>query len=90
MSRSTYKGLFINKNLVENTNKYKIKIFHKKLTIIPEYVDKNVFVYNGIKFIFLKIKQEMIGYKFGEFIYTKKKNIFKKKNLKHESKSNTN
>jgi ribosomal protein S19 len=90
MSRSKYKGFFINKDLVKKTNKYKIKVFNKKLTIIPEYVDKNAFVYNGINFIFLNIKKEMIGYKFGEFIYTKKKNIFKKKNIKHESKSNTN
>ena len=52
MSRSKYKGLFINKDLVKKTNRYKIKVFNKKLTIIPEYVDKNEFVYNCINFIF--------------------------------------
>lgn len=51
----------------------------KNLQILPEYVDKFIKVYNGKKQITLKILKGMVGYKFGEFIYTKQKFIYKKK-----------
>lgn len=80
MSRSLYKGLFFKLNLLTDT-KY-TKIYNKNLIILPEYINYSFYIYNGIKFIFLKIQTNMIGYKFGEFIYTKKKHIFKKKKNK--------
>ena len=76
MSRSKHKGPFFKVNLIK---KRQIKIYNKNLTILPEYVDHFVNVYNGKNFVNLKINQKMIGYKFGEFIYTRKKHIYKKK-----------
>ena len=57
---------------------FKIR-YNKNLTILPEYVDHFVNVYNGKTFVNLKINEKMIGFKFGEFIYTRKKHIYKKK-----------
>lgn len=78
MSRSKYKGPFFKSNLIEKNNK-KIKIYNKNLIILPEYVDHFIKIYNGKTFINLKINNKMIGYKFGEFIYTRKKHVYKKK-----------
>jgi ribosomal protein S19 len=55
------------------------KIYNRSLTILNFFKNKVFFVYNGKIFISLKITKEMIGYKFGEFIFTKKKPIFKSK-----------
>lgn len=77
MSRSNYKGPFFKVQLIKN--KQYIKIYNKNLTILPEYLDSFVSIYNGKIFVNLKINQKMIGYKFGEFIYTRKKHIYKKK-----------
>ena len=82
MSRSTYKGFFIKDELFKRKKNQRIEIINKNLTILPEYLNKFAHIYNGQTFIYLKIYKNMIGYKFGEFIYTKKKNIFKKKNKK--------
>ncbi len=77
MSRSKYKGPFFKVHLIKN--KQYIKIYNKNLTILPEYIDHFINVYNGKNFVNLKISQKMIGYKFGEFINTRKKHIYKKK-----------
>jgi ribosomal protein S19 len=85
MSRVKYKGFFFKVNLIKN--KKKNQIFNKSLTILPEYVNFFFSIYNGKNFINLKVNNKMIGFKFGEFINTKKKHIYKKKN---ESKNNIN
>lgn len=77
MSRSQNKGPFFKVNLLKK--KQWIKIYNKNLTILPEYVEHFVNVYNGKNFISLKINDKMVGFKFGEFIYTRKKHIYKKK-----------
>ncbi len=77
MSRSKYKGPFFKVNLINN-NKW-LKIYNKNLTILPEYVDHFVNVYNGKTFVNIKINEKMIGFKFGEFVNTRKKHIYKKK-----------
>lgn len=87
MSRIKYKGFFFKVNLIKK--KQWIQIYNKSLTILPEYIDNFVNVYNGKNFINLKINKNMIGFKFGEFIYTRKKHIYKKK-IKNGSKNNIN
>nr|NP_037624.1 ribosomal protein S19 [Phytophthora infestans]YP_004563960.1 ribosomal protein S19 [Phytophthora mirabilis]YP_004564261.1 ribosomal protein S19 [Phytophthora phaseoli]YP_004564327.1 ribosomal protein S19 [Phytophthora andina]YP_004564466.1 ribosomal protein S19 [Phytophthora ipomoeae]YP_010508033.1 ribosomal protein S19 [Phytophthora clandestina]AAF24797.1 ribosomal protein S19 [Phytophthora infestans]AAW67054.1 ribosomal protein S19 [Phytophthora infestans]AAW67100.1 ribosomal protein S len=76
MSRSKYKGPFFKVNLLK---KKWMKITNKNLTILPEYSNHSVSVYNGKIFINLEINDKMIGFKFGEFINTRKKHIYKKK-----------
>lgn len=77
MSRSIYKNSFFKINLLKKKNW--IKIYNKSLIILPEYVNHFISVYNGKFFINLKINEKMVGFKFGEFIYTRKKHKFKKK-----------
>lgn len=77
MSRSKYKGPFFKVNFLKKKNW--IKITNKNLTILPEYNNHSVSIYNGKIFINLLINNKMIGFKFGEFINTRKKHIYKKK-----------
>ena len=77
MSRSKQKSPFFKTNLIKNNKKW-IKILKKNLIILPEYVNYIFNIYNGKIFIKIKVNQEMVGYKFGEFINTKKRCIFKK------------
>jgi ribosomal protein S19 len=77
MSRSKYKGPFFKVNLLKK--KQWMKITNKNLTILPEYSNHSVSVYNGKIFINLEINDKMLGFKFGEFINTRKKHIYKKK-----------
>jgi ribosomal protein S19 len=77
MSRNKKKSPFFKYNLINNQKKW-IKIFNKNLVIMPKDIDVNYDIYNGKNFIKLKITKDMLGYKFGEFINTKKKHIYKK------------
>ena len=78
MSRSKYKGPFFKVNLIQDETKW-VKIYNKNFIILPEYINHFVNIYNGKTLINLKITEKMIGYKFGEFINTRKKHIYKKK-----------
>ena len=77
MSRNQKKGPFFKVNLISNNNW--IEIYNKNLTILPEYIDHFINIYNGKNFINMKINEKMVGFKFGEFINTRKKHIYKKK-----------
>ena len=77
MSRSKYKGPFFKVNFLKK-QKW-LKITNKNLTILPEYDNHFVSIYNGKRFLNLEIKNKMIGFKIGEFINTRKKHIYKKK-----------
>lgn len=77
MSRSKYKGPFFKVNFLKK--KQWQKITNKNLTILPEYANHSVSIYNGKISINLLITEKMIGFKFGEFINTRKKHIYKKK-----------
>ena len=84
MSRAKWKGSFIAKHLLrKNTYKFdKIKIWSRN-SVIPFFlIDKTVIVHNGKIFKKLYISREKVGFKFGEFIFTKirpKAKILKKK-----------
>jgi small subunit ribosomal protein S19 len=78
MSRSIFKGPLINPFLKLEKNK-KIKLFNKNLIILPEFLNHTFNVYSGKKFVLLDIKENMIGYKFGEFLSTRAKYKYKKK-----------
>ena len=81
MSRNNKKSPFFKYNLINKKKKW-IQIFNKNLVIMPQDIDVNYNIYNGKTFIKLKITKDMLGYKFGEFINTKKKNIYKKEKKK--------
>jgi len=49
---------------------------------MPLFIGHTIYVYNGLKYISLKITEDMVGHKIGEFIMTKKKAIYTKKKKK--------
>ena len=81
MSRSKYKGPFIDINLLNDVKRSSkaIQTFSRKCCIIPFLLNKTLHVYNGKRFLKLKITEDMIGCKLGEFSFTKKEFSFKKK-----------
>ena len=78
MSRSVWKGPFVDPNLLKKVEKLKnktnaapIKTWSRKCTIIPEFVGHSFLIHNGKKFIPIKISNEMVGHKLGEFSPTR-------------------
>jgi ribosomal protein S19 len=82
MSRSKWKGFFI----LFNTN-YQKKILKKNTTVLNLMKGKKVEVYNGKNYYPITVTRELIGFKYGEFLLTRKikekklKKDFKKKNV---------
>ena len=78
MSRSVWKGPFVDPSLLKKVEKLKgqanttpIKTWSRKSTIIPEFVGHSFLIHNGKKFIPIKISDEMVGHKLGEFSPTR-------------------
>ena len=78
MSRSVWKGPFVDPSLIKKVEKLKdqnnkppIKTWSRKSTIIPEFVGYSFLIHNGKKFIPIKISEEMVGHKLGEFSPTR-------------------
>jgi len=78
MSRSIWKGPFVDPSLLkqveklkDKTNKVPIKTWSRKSTIIPEFIGHSFLIHNGKKFIPIKISEEMVGHKLGEFSPTR-------------------
>lgn len=79
MSRSNWKGPFCELQTTANITQ---KSWSRRSLILPNLLNKTIFVYNGKTFIPCQIKEEMIGFKLGEFATTRKLAIHKKKNKK--------
>ena len=78
MARSIWKGPFVEESLIKKADKLKneqnrkpIKTWSRKSTIIPEFVGLSFLIYNGKKFIPIKVSEEMVGHKLGEFCPTR-------------------
>ncbi len=76
MRRSKWKGSFVDKSILKlkkkRTNKKPFKIWSRR-SVIPNFlVGLNVMVHNGKEFKRLEITRSKVGYKFGEFIATRK------------------
>lgn len=84
MSRSIWKGAFIKTNLIKNLNSSNLKIWSRSSTIASSFLNKTVQIYNGKTFKKLLIKREHLGFKFGEFCFTR--NYSKKKKKKNGTK----
>jgi ribosomal protein S19 len=69
MKRSLRKGPYINSK----------KTIFKNSLITSAFINKTVIVYTGNSFENVLITKEMIGFKFGEFIKTRKSFNYKKK-----------
>ena len=86
MSRSKWKGPYINnillKKILNNTPSEVILTKSRSSVIVPNCVGINFKIYNGKNLHLLKVTDNMIGYKFGEFSPTRKNFSFKKKKKK--------
>ena len=78
MSRSVWKGPFVDPSLIKKVDKLKdqinkppIKTWSRKSTIIPEFIGFSFLIHNGKKFIPIKISEEMVGHRLGEFSPTR-------------------
>ena len=78
MSRSIWKGPFIDPSLIKKIKRVKtsgkrevIKTWSRRSTIIPEFVGLNFAVHNGKSFIPVFVVENMVGCKLGEFSPTR-------------------
>ena len=78
MTRSVWKGPFVDPSLLKKVEKQKndigkkpIKTWARNCTIIPDFVGVSFLIHNGKKFIPIKISEEMVGHKLGEFSPTR-------------------
>nr|YP_010728944.1 ribosomal protein S19 [Lithothamnion corallioides]WEA77086.1 ribosomal protein S19 [Lithothamnion corallioides] len=78
MSRSLYKGPFIQSQLLDKIIKLNkegikktIKTWSRSSTIIPIMVGHTIAVYNGKQHFPIFISDQMVGHKLGEFIPTR-------------------
>jgi len=77
MTRSLWKGPFVNLALFENSI-----VYSRNSAILPQFVNKKFKIHNGKSFLELEIQELMIGHKFGEFAQTRKKVMHKNKEKK--------
>lgn len=79
------------KNTVFNFLKTYQKIWSRRSVILPQFLDFTFEIYNGKQFVKLKITEDMVGHKFGEFALTRKKpkHPSLKKNVSGGSSSST-
>ena len=92
MSRSKWKGPYINEkllnqSLIESSSKNLpiiIKTTSRNSEIIYNFVGLTFDVYTGKTFLKLEITAEMVGHKFGEFVFTRTHSPPKKKKIKRK------
>ena len=78
MGRAKLKGPFINGLLKKKSN----VIYLRNSVVVPKFIGKTFQIYNGKSFTKLKIVEEMVGHKLGEFSATRQVFAFKKKKKK--------
>jgi small subunit ribosomal protein S19 len=78
MSRSLKKGPFIDARLLEKikragaNSKVAIRTWSRDSVISPEMVDFTIEVHQGKIFVPVRIREEMVGHRLGEFAPTRK------------------
>jgi len=78
MARSIKKGPYVDEKLLKKVGKLKandptvIKTWSRRCTIIPEMIGFTFGVHNGKDHIPVKIAEDMVGHKLGEFSPTTK------------------
>jgi small subunit ribosomal protein S19 len=77
MARSKWKGPFIHKYFFKS-KKDSFKSWSRSTTIVPSFVGKIFNIYNGQRFVQIRITNLMIGHKLGEFVQTRKVYSYKK------------
>lgn len=92
MSRSLYKGVYLSSNILTLLQTGKLESVReittrdRSITIIPQLIGKKLFIYNGKEYFSVLVSPEMVGHKFGEFVGTRKRAVYKKKTVKKKVK----
>ncbi len=78
MPRSVKKGPYVEETLLkklrrmqESGSRQPIKTWSRRSTISPEFVGYTVAVHDGRKHVPIFITENMVGYKFGDFVPTR-------------------
>ena len=78
MTRSIWKGPFVDNSLIKKAEKLSqsgrkevLKTWSRRSTILPQFVGITFNVYNGKKFIPVLVSEEMVGQKLGEYAPTR-------------------
>ena len=85
MSRVKWKGPYTKTNLLRKVSnnlsisKIPVKTVSRNSFILPKFVGITVQIHDGKSFGVLKITDEMVGHKLGEFFPTRKQFSYKKK-----------
>lgn len=89
MARSIWKLQFLSKALIRKLFLIKISkikarkiILFRSSTITINLLGKTWFVHTGLKFNKIKITKLMVGYKFGEFAFSRKPFFYPRKDLR--------
>lgn len=78
MPRSSKKGPFVDPNLMKKVGELKagdktvIKTWARSSTITPAMVGFTFGVHNGREFVQVRVEENMVGHKLGEFSHTRK------------------
>lgn len=78
MSRSLKKGPYVNQDLMKKIKELKpgdktvIKTWDRACTVTPEMVGFTIGVHNGREHIPVRVVEDMVGHKLGEFSLTRK------------------
>lgn len=76
MARSLKKGPYIDERLLEKVKKAKsgevVKTWSRACVVIPEFIGFIFGVHNGKEFVQVKVTENMVGHKLGEFSPTTK------------------
>ena len=86
MARSLWKGPFLDTCVLKALERQKkqfsehqkIRLWSRRSVIIPECIDQSFEIHTGKQFLNVRVTEDMVGHKFGEFASTRKK-VFHKK-----------
>ena len=79
MARSVWKGPFVDASVLQHSFDKRINIWSRRSVIIPQFINQQVYIFNGKTFVSLLVTEDMVGHKFGEFAITRKRALHKKK-----------
>ncbi|KAL5851854.1 hypothetical protein ACOSQ3_006972 [Xanthoceras sorbifolium] len=75
--RSLWKGSFVDAFLYELKNQKdrlaNSKVWSRRSSILPEFLNSTLRIYNGRNFVRCKVTEDKVGHKFGEFALTQKR-----------------
>ena len=88
MSRSIWKGNYVSRFLFRKGTELKknIKIWDRASAIPYKFLNKSILIYTGKDFKKIFINRQKIGYKFGEFCFTRTPRKRIEKKLKNANK----